>query len=109
MRSQSRATTFIVALCLLLVGGVTLLGAAQRTTAWSSAGNQVAVLGGTSDEVVNGIAVDGSGNVLLTGSFRGTADFDPGSGTESITSLGSDDVFVVKLNSSGQLVWAKSV
>ena len=53
--------------------------------------------------------MDGSGNVLLTGSFRGTADFDPGSGTESITSLGSDDVFVVKLNSSGQLVWAKSV
>ena len=86
-----------------------MLGAAQRTTAWSSADNQVAVLGGTSDEVVNGIAVDGSGNVLLTGSFQGTADFDPGSGTESITSLGSNDVFVVKLNSLGQLVWAKSV
>ncbi|MGA1699037.1 MAG: SBBP repeat-containing protein, partial [Ilumatobacteraceae bacterium] len=109
IRNQRRATAFFVALCLLLVGGVTLLGAAQRTTAWSSADNQVAVLGGTSDEVVNGIAVDGSGNVLLTGSFQGTADFDPGSGTESITSLGSNDVFVVKLNSSGQLVWAKSV
>lgn len=47
--------------------------------------------------------------MLLTGSFQGTADFDPGSGTESITSLGSNDVFVVKLNSLGQLVWAKSV
>ena len=109
MRHSRYASTFIAGACLLVVCTLTLLGGAQHTTAWSSADNQVAVFGGTDWEYVNGIDVDGSGNVLLTGSFQGTADFDPGSGTDSITSLGSNDVFVVKLNSSGQLVWAKSV
>lgn len=54
------------------------------------------------------IAVDGSGNVYSTGSFRGTCDFDPGVGTYTIASAGGDDVFVSKLNSSGNFVWAKS-
>ncbi|HUE74169.1 MAG TPA: Calx-beta domain-containing protein [Pirellulaceae bacterium] len=51
----------------------------------------------------NGIAVDGQGNIFTTGSFRGTADFDPGAGTYSLTSAlnssgnPTSDVFVSKL------------
>ncbi len=63
----------------------------------------------TSGDVGNAIAVDASGNVYVTGHFQGTADFDPGAGTSNITSAGSTDVFVVKLNSSGNLVWAKAL
>jgi hypothetical protein len=44
-----------------------------------------------------GVAVDGSGNVHTTGYFAGTVDFDPGAGTHNLTSAGSNDVFVLKL------------
>ena len=64
-------------------------------------------LGGTSGGYAEEIALDGSGNVYTTGYFQGTFDFDPASGTTSnLTSAGSLDVFVSKLDSSGAFVWA---
>jgi len=55
------------------------------------------------------VALDQAGNVYVTGSFQGTVDFDPGPGTLSMTSAGNLDVFIVKLTSSGVLVWARSL
>ena len=60
-------------------------------------------------EIATSVAIDGSGNVLVTGGFRGGFDFDPGPGTSTLTSNGSADVFVVKLSTDGDLVWARSV
>ena len=54
------------------------------------------------------VTVDSSGNVYTTGKFKGTVDFDPGAETTNLTSNGNFDVFVSKLDSSGNLVWAKS-
>ncbi len=56
----------------------------------------------------NGIAVDGSGSVYTTGQLQGTADFDPGSTTKSLTSAGADDIYVAKLDSLGNYSWAVS-
>lgn len=52
------------------------------------------------------IAVDGNGNVYTTGFFSGTVDFDPGPGTLNLTSAGNEDIFISKLDASGDLVWA---
>jgi hypothetical protein len=57
---------------------------------------------------VNGLAVDAAGNIYATGGFAGTTDFNPGSGTYSLTSAGQDDVFVMKLDSAGNFDWAYS-
>ncbi|MBN4072809.1 SBBP repeat-containing protein [Crocinitomix catalasitica] len=64
-------------------------------------------MGGGFSEIAYSIAVDGSGNCHVTGYFQGTADFDPGAGTFNLTSLGSNDIFVQKMDASGNFVWAK--
>ncbi len=65
-------------------------------------------IGGTSNDIANSIAVDLSGNVYTTGYFSGTMDFDPGIGTYTITSVGADDIFISKLDASGNFVWGKN-
>lgn len=66
-------------------------------------------LGGTSIEDENSITTDDSGNVLLTGCFQGTSDVEPGAGTTNFTSGGERDMFVIKLDGSGNFTWAKQI
>ncbi len=64
-------------------------------------------MGGSDNDEGSSITVDGSGNVYTTGFFQGTADFDPGAGTTSLTSADSSDIFISKLDASGNFLWAK--
>ncbi|MCF6285500.1 MAG: hypothetical protein L3K26_09955, partial [Candidatus Hydrogenedentes bacterium] len=64
-------------------------------------------MGGTSGDEGLAVAVDGAGNVYTTGYFQGTVDFDPGAGVSNLTSAGTKDIFVQKLDSAGNFVWAK--
>ena len=50
----------------------------------------------------NSTAVDAAGNTYVTGTFSGTATF----GATTLTSAGSDDIFVAKRSSSGSWQWA---
>ena len=73
-----------------------------------SGGNFVwaGAMGGSSTDNGLGIAVDSTGNVYTTGSFEGTADFNPGGGTANLNGAGGTDIFVSKLDSGGSYVWA---
>jgi hypothetical protein len=53
---------------------------------------------------IRGLAVDAEGNAHVTGSFAGTASF----GATSLTSQGSFDVFVAKLDAQGSVLWASA-
>ncbi len=68
-------------------------------------------MGGTDIDAGNSIAVDSFGNVYTTGHFENTADFDPGVGVANLTSSSKwiDDIFVSKLDSNGNFVWAKKM
>jgi hypothetical protein len=54
-----------------------------------------------------GLAVDGTGHVVATGSFEGTLDADPGPGVAALTSVGSDDAFVLRLDAAGHFAGAR--
>jgi hypothetical protein len=41
--------------------------------------------------------------------FRDTVDFDPGAGIYNLKSMGGSDIFVAKLNSAGNLIWARQM
>jgi hypothetical protein len=60
-------------------------------------------LGGIAEEVVRegGLAPDGEGGVVATGTFTGTTDFDAGTGVASRTSLGATDWFAVRYDGTG--------
>ncbi len=66
-------------------------------------------IGGAGLDAGVSIATDASGNVIATGYFRGTVDFDPGPGTFTLASQGQEDIFILKLNSTGNFVWAKAM
>ncbi len=53
-------------------------------------------IGGVQVEESTAIALDAQRNVLLTGFFNGDADFDPGSETHALNSLGEEDCFIAR-------------
>jgi hypothetical protein len=61
------------------------------------------------------IHLDNSGNILLTGYFFRTADFDPGPGVFNLTNLTSGQqgtgttIFILKLTNNGDFIWAKQI
>ncbi len=84
----------ILFLLLMLMGIVT-----AQTPEWSWAQSA----GGTTDDIGYSIAVDSNGNTYVTGFFKETASFD----SITLTSSGNNDIFVAKLDSSGNWLWAK--
>jgi uncharacterized protein (AIM24 family) len=60
--------------------------------------------GDAMDQHGESVAVDGAGNVLVTGSFSGAVDF--GGGT--LQGLGNKDIFLLKLDANGAHLWSKS-
>lgn len=53
----------------------------------------------------NGIAIDGSGNAYITGYFYNSSII---FGSTTLTGSGNQDMFIVKYDASGNVVWAKS-
>lgn len=68
----------------------------------------VKTFGGSGYDTGSGIDFDSSGNVYVTGNFKGTVDFDPSGTGNTITSNGLGDIFVQKLDNSGNHIWTKT-
>ncbi len=63
--------------------------------------------GGIAD--ATGLTVDKQGNSIIIGYFSDSVDFDPGPATYFLHSKGGiSDIFMVKLDSNGNFIWAKS-
>jgi len=53
------------------------------------------------------VFTDPAENIYLSGAFSNTVDFDPSEGVVELTSAGGSDIFVSKINSNGELEWAR--
>jgi hypothetical protein len=65
---------------------------------------------GSDKNYPNHIIIDQNDHLYISGTFNGTVDFDPNVGTYDLTSHGLifSDVFLTKLDTAGNLVWAKN-
>ena len=67
-----------------------------------------ASFGGGSSDWAESVAVDGDGNIVLTGRVAGTVDLDPGPGTDLVTTPNTVfAVYVLKLDGTGQYLWGR--
>jgi hypothetical protein len=69
--------------------------------------------GSSVDEMGKSVAVDGSGNIVTTGSFAGTVDFGTGPLTSNVypwmSTTSYTDVFLAKYASSGTALWSRRI
>jgi hypothetical protein len=54
------------------------------------------------------IEYDHEGNLLISGYFSETVDFDPGPAVTNESSTGAEDAFLLKLSSTGTYIWSRS-
>jgi len=66
-------------------------------------------IGGVGEDAVSCVKADVAGNVYLSGYYTGTSDFNPGVQAFNMTTAGSSDVFICKLDAFGNFQWAKSI
>ena len=66
-------------------------------------------IGGAGNEFASSVVWDADGYVYLCGYFGGTVDFNPGTEINELisASTGSQDMYVLKLDDSGNFIWAK--
>lgn len=79
---------------------------------YDSSGNftWVKSFGSVTNESKIQIDVDALNNIYAAGAFSGTIDFDPSPANSfNITSAFGDDIFISKLDSNGNFIWAKSI
>lgn len=53
--------------------------------------------------------MDKAGNVYTVGYFDSTLDADPGIGFFNLNTINANDIFISKLDSTGNFVWAKHI
>jgi len=63
-------------------------------------------IGGSGTATGRGVTLDRLNNIYVVGTFTNIIDFGGTAPTINYTSLGSNDVFVEKVNNTGNLIWA---
>lgn len=63
------------------------------------------MIGSTGNDFLSDVSIDSSGNIYGTGYFSGTVQFD---GVNNKTSAGNTDAYIIKVNPSFNVLWAKT-
>lgn len=96
-------------------GTTTLMAAGSSNDIFIAKYNNIGALvwvngiGDTGDDQAYNLQINSNGDLFVTGVFEGTVDFDGGPGTTTVTSAGSQDIFIAKYSNSGSCIWAKAM
>ena len=91
------ASTLLCLTAILVFSSITLSQAPDFQWAKSA--------GGSAEDVAYSVSTDASGNSYVTGYFTSTTiTF----GSTTLTSAGSNDIYIVKYDASGNIIWAKN-
>ncbi|MFM1931973.1 MAG: hypothetical protein RL226_1276, partial [Bacteroidota bacterium] len=63
-------------------------------------------IGGVGIDVAYKMDYSPLNEIVITGEFQGTVDFNPGSGTANLVASGTGDAFILKLDIDGNYIWA---
>jgi len=91
---------------LLFIIGILLLpltALSQPQFSWAKS------MGGAGSESGTNVTTDAAGNYYISGTYTSSIDCDPGPGVYTLTPAGGTDTYLIKLNSSGNFVWAKII
>ncbi|MBP6533290.1 MAG: T9SS type A sorting domain-containing protein, partial [Bacteroidia bacterium] len=66
-------------------------------------------ISGNEFEYIRGITHDSQDNIILYGEYSLVIDLDPGTSVLYDTSRGNSDIFIIKLDPNGNLIWAKTL
>ncbi|MFN9301353.1 MAG: SBBP repeat-containing protein, partial [Candidatus Kapaibacterium sp.] len=95
--NNKAVTTFIAVICFLMAANLN-----AQTLDW------VKTYGGIGDDFCESMVIDAVGNVYTVGGFQNTVDFDPGTDSMMLSSIGDRDIFIQKLDAQGNFLWTKS-
>ncbi len=96
--TSKNITRLIYMLIIILIDSIVLVG---QTPNWSWAKNAI----GSSSELGFGITTDGLGNIYIVGEFSSS---NSTFGSYTLTNSGNRDMFLVKYDPFGNVIWAKS-
>jgi hypothetical protein len=69
----------------------------------------VQIWGSSNSDAVYSICTDETESLYLTGYFSGICDFDPGPGENTHDTFGNEDIYLVKFNPDGVLIWVQTI
>ena len=66
-------------------------------------------MGAEAEDIGHSITLDTFGNIYTTGQFQETVNFNPQGNLTNLTSLGSSDIYIQKLDNNGNFLWVKQI
>ncbi|HYD21316.1 MAG TPA: SBBP repeat-containing protein [Flavipsychrobacter sp.] len=104
MKLTSAFIAKLLVLCLTLLSSFLRMSA--QGFAWAQ---EISSLVHPGNRSVTGCVTDDNNNSYFVGAFSGTTDLDPGPGVMNVTAVGQYDMFILKEDATGSLIWMKHI
>jgi hypothetical protein len=71
--------------------------------------NWVHAIATPSNDIISALAIDASNDIIITGGFSGTCDFNPSVATTTLTAIANYDIYVAKYDMAGNYIFCFTI